>query len=297
MLTTYIKSILSGLLCIFFLRASATTWNVQVSDFQFSPATLNVKVGDVIHWEWESGFHTTTSLTIPTGAAAWVENIFPTSQTYDYTVTTTGTYNYQCDFHLQMQASFTATAVLPVTMSVFSVQANEEEVTLAWTTETEINTDYFSIRKSLDGVEFKEIGQVPAAGNSSVTRRYSYNDVLSPEKYVYYSIAIVDKDGKYQLSPIEVFKNLQAPPKILLGISPNPVGAMGHVKLKFNAEKKGKLNIRVSDMNGKQVQEVNMAAFPGINTGHMHFGNLPAGTYLLLLRIDNNYETVTLVKN
>lgn len=256
-----------------------------------------MKVGDVIHWQWESGFHTTTSLTIPAGGAAWVENISSTSQTYDYTVTTTGTYNYQCDFHLQMQASFTATDVLPVTMSVFNVQANEGEVTLAWTTETEINTDYFSIRKSLDGVEFKEISRVKAAGNSSTTRRYSYNDVLSPEKYVYYSIAIVDRDGKYQLSPIEVFKNIKVPGKILLGISPNPVSAMGHVKLRFNAEKKGKLNIRITDMNGKQVQEVNMAAFPGVNTGHMHFGNLPAGTYLLLMRIDNNYETVTLVRN
>ena len=38
----------------------ATTHNVAVSNFQFTPTNLNVAVGDTIKWNWVSGGHTTT---------------------------------------------------------------------------------------------------------------------------------------------------------------------------------------------------------------------------------------------
>jgi len=41
--------------------ASATTWNVNVANFSFSPANLTVAPGDTIHWVWVSGSHTVTS--------------------------------------------------------------------------------------------------------------------------------------------------------------------------------------------------------------------------------------------
>ena len=62
------KKILLPLACLLCLKAAATTWPVNVSNFQFSSANLNVKVGDVIHWVWVSGFHTTSSVTVPSGA-------------------------------------------------------------------------------------------------------------------------------------------------------------------------------------------------------------------------------------
>ena len=43
------KKKLLPLFSFLFLQAKATTWNVTVQNFQFTPATLNVVVGDVIH--------------------------------------------------------------------------------------------------------------------------------------------------------------------------------------------------------------------------------------------------------
>lgn len=292
----HMKKLLLPLSALLFLQVNAATWNVQVEDFQFSPSSLNVKVGDVIHWEWVSGFHTTTSLGIPSGAATWQEGISASSKTFDYTVTTVGTYSYQCDFHLQMQASFTATSVLPVTMSLFTVKADKSTVALNWTTDFESNSDYFSIRKSLDGSTFDEIGRVAAAGNSTTQRHYTFTDYAHGERYLYYSIAMIDKDGRFQLTPIQVAKNDLAAQKILVAISPNPVNSMGHVQLKFNADRKGELTVRVFDINGKQVEQFLMGASPGVNNGHMHLANLPAGTYHIQLSIDDLKETHTLIK-
>ena len=81
-----------------------------MSDFAFTPATLNVAVGDLIIWRWQSGMHTTTSLTVPAGARPWNRPIDMTNTRFRYRVRVAGTYTYQCNFHAtQMQGMINAT--------------------------------------------------------------------------------------------------------------------------------------------------------------------------------------------
>lgn len=95
---------------IFSFSARATTHTVTVQDFSFSPSTINVNVGDVIMWTWISGSHTTTSTSVPGGAASWGNAINSGSTSFSYTVTMAGTYNYECTIHPSlMTGSFTAT--------------------------------------------------------------------------------------------------------------------------------------------------------------------------------------------
>jgi plastocyanin len=107
-----ISSVLVLLLTGFNHRSYGTTWLVEVSNFTFSPSSLqNVKVGDTVHFQWVSGTHTTTSTTIPAGAATWNQPITNTAQTYDYIPTLPGIYNYKCTPHtgMGMIGSFTVT--------------------------------------------------------------------------------------------------------------------------------------------------------------------------------------------
>ena len=91
----------------------AATWRVNVFDFAFTPNTLNVAVGDVIIWRWQSGDHTTTSLTVPPGARPWDRLIDSTNRTFRYRVRVAGTYTYDCSFHSQMQGTINATPANP----------------------------------------------------------------------------------------------------------------------------------------------------------------------------------------
>ena len=121
------KKILLAFLCLYFFKSQAITWSVNVSSNQFSPASLNVKIGDVVHWVWVSGNHTTTSLLVPAGAASWDGTLNTAGDVFDYPVTATGSYFYQCDIHpAQMQGTITATAVTPVTLSVFNMTRPEK---------------------------------------------------------------------------------------------------------------------------------------------------------------------------
>ncbi|MDQ6889005.1 MAG: T9SS type A sorting domain-containing protein [Bacteroidota bacterium] len=294
------KKLLLPFLCCLFFQSKATIWAVSVQNFQFSPATLNVNVGDTVRWNWISGTHTTTALTVPAGAVLWDAPVSTTSKKFDYIVTAAGSYSYQCDIHPSlMQGSFTASSVTPVTLSAFNVSGNSAKIDLTWTTETESNADHFSIRKSLDGIHFDEIATVPAAGNSSVRKDYSFTDIFisSSTRYVYYALATVDKDGKTQLSPIRIYKNKAASAKLIISISPNPIGDMGHLMLQFNADKASTMIARLIDAQGRLVLQTELSTVQGVNNGHIHVGGISKGFYTLQFSLDGVTESRQVIKN
>jgi plastocyanin len=75
---------------------------VDVSNFQFAPATLTVVVGATVTWKGVSGSHTVTS-----DAGSPVTFDQPISQGGSVTVTFTagGTYHYHCSFHPSMHGT------------------------------------------------------------------------------------------------------------------------------------------------------------------------------------------------
>jgi plastocyanin len=287
------KRVLLLLFPLLITKAFATTWNVSVANFQFTPSTLNVTVGDVIHFVWVSGSHTTTSTSVPAGAATWNSNMNSVTTSFNYTVTVAGTYNYWCEIHAPgMAGSFNASPAVPVTLSSFDIVALNGKPHLKWTTATELNADYFSIRKSVNGTTFQEIARVPATGNSNTQRIYTYNDPnLATSQYVYYSLGMVDKDGTMQLSPIKMYRNNTAAKKIITSISPNPVVGPGHLMIKFNADKVGVLIAKVFDNQGRLILSSELSAETGINNGHIHLGNIPAGNYTVRFSLNGLSES------
>lgn len=87
---------------LFAVNLHATTFTVSVQNFSFTPSNVNCNVGDTIKWVWVNGTHTTTSTSVPGGAATWGHNIDTSNTSFIYVVTKPGTYNYQCNFHAGM---------------------------------------------------------------------------------------------------------------------------------------------------------------------------------------------------
>ncbi|MEJ7685486.1 MAG: T9SS type A sorting domain-containing protein [Segetibacter sp.] len=286
------------------LMGGATVRIVLVSDFQFSPKTMtDVLVGDTIRWVYVTGSrdHTTTcdsaqgSLnSYPAGAAKWNTPITSTDTVFEYPVTVAGIYNYICIPHAAfgMVGSFTASAALPVILTSFQASGSNSGVSLNWKTASEQNTDYFSVRRSSNGSEYAEIARIPAAGNSAAETSYSFTDpkISSGQQYYYYNLAIVDKDGKRVFSDTKLFKNKLSALKLITSISPNPVSG-GHLMMTFNADKEGKMNVQVINAEGKTIISTMMQAYPGVNNGHLHLGNLSTGSYSVVCMLNGIKET------
>ncbi len=88
--------------------ASADVVDITQSGFTFSPMAVNVNVGDVIHFIYGGGVHTTTSISVPAGAATWDAPLDGSNTSFDYTVTVAGNYAYHCVFHQNMVGGFAA---------------------------------------------------------------------------------------------------------------------------------------------------------------------------------------------
>jgi plastocyanin len=92
--------------------ANATVHLITVQNDNFNPSSVIAVVGDTIEWDWVAGTHTTTSETIPGGAALWSDSMTATKTTFQYKVTVAGTYNYECTIHINccgMKGTITAT--------------------------------------------------------------------------------------------------------------------------------------------------------------------------------------------
>ncbi len=296
----YMKSIFILFIVIFssMISSAAKKFTITVSNFQFSPSNLNVSVGDTVSWVWESGSHTTTSTSIPAGAANWDSPISTTSTTFEYVITVPGTYNYWCAIHqLAMVGAINASSVVPVSLTNFSVVEEVNIALLNWTTASEFNTDWFIVKKSTNGSIYKEVGRIKAAGNSSLIQNYSFADENAGTafKYIYYELQILNKDGSSSLSNIQKFINRNAVKRLITQISPNPVESMGHLMFQFNSDRQEKMVVQLYEVNGKMILQANMQAVPGLNNGHLHLGTLPAGVYNAVFLMDGMKETYKIV--
>ena len=91
---------------------------VNVSGTSFTPANFTISLGDTVEWRLGSFNHTTTSTTIPAGAATWDFD----GNVFIYVPAVTGVYNYKCIPHasMGMVAKFTVTSDCPAASAQIS---------------------------------------------------------------------------------------------------------------------------------------------------------------------------------
>lgn len=93
--------------------------------------------------------------------------------------------------------------VLPVNLTSFTAEKNNNEGMLQWQTSNEVNTNYYDVEKSYNGKTFTSIGKVNAKNGTANT--YSYNDYsafTTSSPVVYYRLRMVDINGKVRYSSI-----------------------------------------------------------------------------------------------
>ena len=95
---------------------------------------------------------------------------------------------------------------LPVVLKHFDGVVYPLFNVLKWSTESENNSDYFSIQRSSDGYDWRNITSVKAAGNSNEELKYSFIDSYMNNGYVYYKLIQYDFDGKSkEYGPISLY--------------------------------------------------------------------------------------------
>jgi len=174
---TFFVLTMSFLVGMFISTSSfAVTHTVLVGNYYFNPSSLNVEVGDIVKWEWVEGSHTTTSTSVPAGAASWDSPLNSGNQTYSYTVTTAGNYDYHCTPHagMGMVGSFVATAAV-ATLSVTPSNQNVNS-TAGSTSFTVVSNTTWNASSNQTWCTVTTSG----SGNGIITANYTVNSSTSP---------------------------------------------------------------------------------------------------------------------
>jgi hypothetical protein len=125
------------------------------------------------------------------------------------------------DWDLTPPNMLDCTPALPVEMESFSGNAENEKNNIYWSTQTEMNSNYFILEKSKNAETYSELSRTKSAGNSNTLLQYSALDP-SPYTLTYYRLQQVDFNGESKTyGPISVHNN-HLPEMVLYNVYPNP---------------------------------------------------------------------------
>jgi hypothetical protein len=172
-------------------------------------------------------------------------------------------------------------APLPVELTSFAGTVNSNNIaTLRWATASERNTAYFALESSTNNINFTEVNQVPAAGNSSQVLSYQWTSPQRLSYTTYYRLRQVDMDGAIMYSNVVTLA-----PTIhttqSVEIFPNPsVGQT--VQVVFQGYEGESLELRVVDIMGRSVAAQKLTLTTAYFTAPLSLPQgLPSGTYML----------------
>lgn len=113
-----------------------------------------------------------------------------------------GTITYWGTLNQSGTCKVTATNALPVVLTDFGASMAGNAVELSWHTASEVNSAYFDIEHSMDGLHFGTIGERTAAGTTSTDQFYSFVHERPDLGLNYYRLLQVDNDGESELSNV-----------------------------------------------------------------------------------------------
>lgn len=141
------------------------------------------------------------------------------------------------------------TTPLPVTLAEFDGAMLGKNVLLQWKTSAEYNSKQFELEKSYNGTAYRKIATIPAAGNSSTIKNYSYVDREPLTEKNYYRLRVVDIDGANRLSNTVLIKPQGVQQDML--VMGNPF--KNTILIRFVKEPESAGEIRLVDASGRLI--------------------------------------------
>ncbi len=178
-------------------------------------------------------------------------------------------------------ATVTTAFIVPVSLTNFTVNSLNNKPQLNWKTEQELNTNFFAVEKSYDATNFTTVAKIPAAGNSSTLKNYSYTDTSKQSgTKIFYRLRIVDIDGHKTYSDIKVYQSNEKnnEPKLY----PNPISTNQKIHIEIQSEEDVMVKVKLYNTNNISVKEENFTIKKGVNAvGFYVPSKLAAGVYVV----------------
>jgi len=207
-----------------------------------------------------------------------------------YTTTSAFPFNNGNTTNYWVDPVFTTTFTLPVSLSDFKATTTSNNVLVSWKTDHESNNKGFEIQRSNNGSDWYAVNFVNGAGESTITRNYSYTDKgLAPGTY-YYRLKQTDLDGKNTFSSIVTATVSGKGNVSLFQNYPNPFSTSTFIRFDLPTAQHARLS--VVDLAGREVKVLtDKVSEAGSHVVTLDAANLSRQTYLVRLQTENGVLT------
>ncbi len=197
---------------------------------------------------------------------------------------------------------FKTTTPLPIELTNFTTQVDNEKVNLNWQTEAELNNYGFEIERSLSpnpsqreggtsgkssAMNWEAIGFVHGAGNSNSLKNYSFTDSnpVGGSNFSY-RLKQIDSDGSFNYSKVLNVKVI--PSQFMLKQNyPNPFNPT--TTIKYSLPVGDRVELKLYNITGKEVASlVNKVQESGNYSVQFNGSNLASGVYFYRLTTSKN---------
>jgi hypothetical protein len=170
---------------------------------------------------------------------------------------------------------------LPIVLLSFGAKATTEAVELEWVTAVEINNQFFTIERSVNGVDFEPIIFVEGSGTTNDKMEYQAIDENPLLGRSYYKLKQTDFNGQFEYSEMlrVVFEGED---KFEFGLNSNPVNQGESITIWKTTSLEG-LNplITIRDIQGQELVRTNLSSLKDSAYQIPSTNHLSAGIYLL----------------
>jgi hypothetical protein len=186
----------------------------------------------------------------------------------------------------------------PIQFVRFDAEKDGETVDLTWVTVNEMNSDYFSVERSSNGITFMPLRTVGAAGNSITLLNYKTKDDKPLAGANHYRLKLTDFNGQTSYSEIRTvtFKKFNVDDLLQVeSLSPNPF--IDNFTLQYSTTIPCIVNLRIMSTAGAIVKQEKLTAEAGLNIYSFTDPDvLIAGVYYVSLQIGNRVIAKKVVK-
>ncbi|MBV6480035.1 MAG: hypothetical protein HGGPFJEG_02849 [Ignavibacteria bacterium] len=185
---------------------------------------------------------------------------------------------------------------MPVELSSFASLVYGNNVTLNWSTSSEINNSGFDLERSMINGEWSKVYFVNGKGTTSSPSNYEFTDRnLSTGKYNY-RLKQIDFNGNFEYFNLANEVNIGAPDKFSLSQNyPNPFNPA--TKISYDLPFDGKVSLTIFDITGKEVMNlIKENKSSGYYEAVVNASNLSSGVYFYRLILEGNGNNFTATK-
>ena len=165
---------------------------------------------------------------------------------------------------------------------------------LEWSTAVETNSQMFMVERSIDGVDYENIGVIDAAGKSLDEKGYRFLDINAASNKAFYRLRQIDVDGSGSLSQI-VLVHREIPNQFAV-VSMSNTAVAKLFSCNLHASKDGMLNYTLRTLDKDLIQNGSLEMTFGLNELEINMTDEAIGTYVLTIQMEDEIESLVIRK-